>query len=51
MPEVNITLNTSPTSSGGAARRSVTGFSPPLASVAVITARSVLVTSTEHWRK
>ena len=51
IPHVAITDSTRATWDSASARSPVTGFTPPLASVAAITARSRAVTRIEHWAK
>ena len=51
MPQVAITERTFSTYSSGTARMPVTGLTPPLASVAPISARSRQVTRIAHCRK
>ncbi len=51
MPHVVITLSTRTADSDVSARTPVTGFTPPFARVAAITARSLASTSSEHCRK
>jgi hypothetical protein len=51
MPHVYMTLSTSRTRSRARTRSPVTGFTPPLASVAPIVARSRHVTVIEHCRR
>ena len=51
MPQVAITDSTLSTYSSATARTPVTGLTPPLASVAPISARSRQVTRIAHWRK
>ena len=51
MPQVAITDSTLSTNAASSARTPVTGFTPPLASVAPMIARSRQVTRIAHWRK
>ena len=50
MPQLVITVSTCRAQSAETTCSPVTGWMPPLARVAAITARSRVVTSTEHWR-
>ena len=51
MPQVAMTASTRSVVSALTTRTPVRGFTPPLASVAPITARSSVVTSSAHCRK
>ena len=51
MPQVAITVSTDATTWRGTTSSPVSGLTPALARVAVMTARSWAVTTTEHWRK
>ncbi len=51
IPQVVITLSTRSTTSGSKTRSPVRGCTPPLASVAAISARSRQSTCSAHWRK
>ena len=51
MPHVLITVSTGATTCRGITCSPVVGFTPALASVAAMTARSRAVTTIEHWRK
>ena len=51
MPHVAMTVSTCSATAWSITRSPVRGFTPPLARVAAMTARSAAVTSTEHWRK
>ena len=51
IPQVAMTVSTRRTLLVEAARRPVTGFTPPLARVAAIIARSPAVTRIEHCAK
>ena len=51
IPHVAMTVSTCSATACSMAVTPVRGLTPPLASVAPMTARSAAVTSTEHWRK
>jgi hypothetical protein len=51
IPQLDITVSTSRTSTGPSTGAPVSGLTPSLARVAAITARSRVVTLTEHWVK